>query len=260
MDHLIDHRTSLGTKMNKTKSAMLSLATSLVCLGSAHSATVSIGFNSGIVHNASAISDAIVGGPQMAGMTVAMCFAGATTCEIASWGANGAAGGAGWSLQAGGTDTFVEPFLLNVAGRQLQSFTLYGLGGLTVFDTVLAPITTNTTNATANSSPGSGNGRPFTVESVSANVASIGVSYFDKVLVDGLDYLDLYLGMRVDFTMNQGFSGFSGELMFTADTDRVVDGGTLLPVAPTNPVPTPGTLALVGAALLGLGLVRARRA
>ena len=246
--------------MNKIQAAMLSFATSLVCFGNAQASTVSIGFNNGIVHNASAISEAIVGGPEMAGMTVTMCFAGATTCEVASWGALGASGGnlpnnPGWSLQAG-IDTFLTPFALTVGGRELQSFTLYGLGGLTVFDTVLDPINT----ATANSSPGSGNGRPFTVEGGAANVASIGVSYFDKVLVGGLDYQDLYLGMRVDFTMNQGFNGFSGELLFTADTDRVLDGGTLLPVGPTNPAPTPGTLALVGAALLGLGLVRARRA
>ena len=249
--------------MSKIKTTLLALAASLACLGSVEASTVNIGFSNGLLHNASGISATAVSSSQMAGMLVTMCFAGGTPCETATWGAGavGASGGAlptgpGWSLRAG-TDTFDTPFVLTVGGRFLQSFTLYGLGGLTVFDTVLDPLTT----ATLSSSPGSGNGRPFTVDGGDANVASFGVSYFDKVLVAGVDYQDLYLGMRVDFTMANGTAGYSGQLLFTADTDRVPTGGTLIPVSsPTNPVSAPGTLALVGAALFGLGLVRVRRA
>ena len=248
--------------MNKFKTTLLAVTASLACLGGVQASTVNIGFSNGLLHNASGISAAAVSSPQMAGMSVTMCFAGGTPCETATWGTGvfGASGGAlpsgpGWSLQAG-TDTFNTPFVLTVGGRLLQSFTLYGLGGLTVFDTVFD----QTQNSTLDSSPGSGNGRPFTVDGGDANVASFGVSYFDKVLVAGLDYQDLYLGMRVDITMGNGAAGFSGQLLFTADTDRIANGGTLMPVAPTNPVPVPGTLALVGAALFGLGLVRVRRA
>ena len=249
--------------MKKIKTRLLAVAASLACLSGVQASTVNIGFSNGVLHNASAISATAVSSPEMAGMFVTMCFVGGTPCETATWGAGavGASGGGlpnspGWSLQAG-TDTFDTPFILSVGGRLLQSFTLYGLGGLTVFDTVFD----QPSNATLNSSPGSGNGRPFTVGTGGENVALFNVSYFDKVLVAGVDYQDLYLGMRVDFAMNTGFAGFEGQLRFTTDTDRVAPGGTLIPVSPpTNPVPAPGTLALVGAALFGLGLVRARRA
>ena len=244
--------------MNKIKTTLLALAASLACLGGVQASTVNIGFSNGLLHNASGISEVTVGSAQMAGMSVTMCFAGVTPCEAATWGAGAVgASGSGWSLLAGSTDTFLEPFVLNVSGRLLQSFTLYGLGGLTVFDTVLDPAS----SAILNSSPGSGNGRPFTFGTGGANVALFNVSYFDKVLVAGVDYNDLYLGMQVNFTMNNGAAGYAGQLRFETDTDRVAPGGTLIPVSPpTNPVPAPGTLALVGAALFGLGLVRARRA
>ena len=243
--------------MNKIKTTLLALSASLACLGGVQASTVNIGFSNGVLHNASGISDVTVGSAQMAGMSVTMCFAGATPCESATWAAAGA-NGSGWSLTAGGIDTFMEPFILLVGQqRRLQSFTLYGFGGRTVFDTVLTG---------SSSSPGSGTGRPFERVGLYPDVEFFDVSYFDKVLVAGVDYQDLYLGMRVDFRMlaNPGGSsvlGFNGELSFRADTDRVAPGGTLIPVSPpTNPVPAPGTLALVGAALFGLGLVRARRA
>ena len=243
--------------MNKFKTTLLAVIASLACLGGVQASTVNIGFSNGLLHNASGISAAAVSSPQMAGMSVTMCFAGATPCETATWGTGvfGASGGAlpsgpGWSLQAG-TDTFNTPFVLTVGGRLLQSFTLYGLGGLTVFDTVLT---------SPSSSPGSGSGRPFQLEGLYPAVELFNVGYFNKVLVAGVDYQDLYLGMRVDITMGNGAAGFSGQLLFRADTDRIANGGTLTPVLPTNPVPVPGTLALVGAALFGLGLVRVRRA
>jgi len=93
------------------------------------------------------------------------------------------------------------------------------------------------------------------------NIDSLSVRYFDKVFVDGSDFDDLYLGMQVDFNMPGGLNDYSGVFRFIADTDRVVPTGTLAPNTPTgpNPVPLPGTLALVGAALLGLGITRRRR-
>ena len=252
----------LGTDMKNIRSKLVAAAASLACASGAQAATVSIGFADGVLHNASAISETAVSSAAMAGMAVTMCFFDAA-CEVSTWGTGNPAAGAGnpatgqgWSFAAG-ADTFTNNFVLTVAGRQLQSFSLYGLGARTVFDTVTDPAV-----SPLRSSPGSGNGRPFTLENNPLNVASYNVSYYDKVFVDGTNYGDLYLGMRVSFNMaaGSGFNGFSGDLEFRADTDRVAIGGTLAPIAPTgpNPVPLPGTLLLVGAGLLGLGLTRRR--
>jgi len=250
--------------MKNIKSALLAAAAGLAVVGGAQAATVNIGFAPGVLHNASAISGTEVSSAAMRGMAVTMCFFGFTACETATWGEGAIAaaggnfaGGNGWQFEGAPLDSFQDPFRVSVAGRLLQSFTLYGLNALTVFDTVLDP-NFGTTSATPNSSPGSGNGRPFTVASGDTNVDTLSVRYFDKVFVDGTDYNDLYLGMQVSFNMATGFNGFSGALRFTADTDRVITGGTLVPFAPTNPVPLPGTLALVGAGLLGLRLTQRR--
>jgi len=240
--------------MNKIRSTLLAAAAGLAFIGGAQAATVSIEFAPGTLHNASAISATEVSSAAMAGMAVTMCFVGVACDGPTTWG-TGVIGATGqdWSFAAG-IDTFNSNFVLSVSGRALQSFTLYGLGALTVFDTVA-------TSSSVQASPGSGDGRPFQVESVERTVERLAVTYFDKVYVGGFDYNDLYLGMRVSFNMVPGTTGFMGELEFKADTDRVATGGTLAPIptTPPNGVPTPGTLALVGAGLLGLGLVRRRR-
>jgi len=248
--------------MNKIKATLLAAAAGLAWVGGAQAATVNIGFAPGVLYNASALSNVAVSSAAMAGMTVTMCFAGAGPCDTAIWGA-GATGatGTGWSFEAG-NDSFANPFLISVFGRQLQSFTLYGLGARTVFDTVTDPILAAGQSPSLNSSPGSGDGRPFTLVGLQPDISGIAVSYFDKVYVGNTDYNDLYLGMQVSFTMaNVAVSGFSGEFRFLSDTDQVAAGGTLnlLPPSNPNPVPLPGTLALVGAGLLGLGLTRRRR-
>jgi hypothetical protein len=196
-------------------------------------------------------------------MGVTMCFA-VTGCETATWGSGaiGASGGDydngdGWLFEAGSFDTFSDPFRISVEGRLLQSFTLYGLGGGTVFDVLFEQIESNA------SAPGSGNGRPFTLSELDPpdDVAEIDVSYFDQVYVAGQPYSDLYLGMRVDLTMtaSSGLAGFQGFLRFQSDTDKVAAQLTPFTPNPPNPVPLPGTLALAGFGLAILGAASRRR-
>jgi len=246
--------------MNKIRSALVAAAAGLAVAGVAQAApTVSIGFANGVLHNASAIAGTEVSSAAMAGMAVTMCFFGSSPCETATWGGlAGGASGTGWLFEGPLTDSFIDPFRITVTGRFLQSFTLYGLGALTVFDTLLDADLALGLPATLSSSPGSGNGRPFTVQSGAEGIDTLSVRYFDKVFVAGTDFNDLYLGMQVNFNMLNSVSGYSGQFRFVADTDRVAPNGTLIPTAPPgpNPVPEPGTLALVA---LSLGLLAARR-
>ncbi len=256
--------------MKKLKSSFLAAAISLVCLGGAQAAVVvnDPTFTAGNLYNTAGIAEFSIPSAGMAGMQVTMCFAG-TGCESATWGAGaiGASGGNyeggnGWLFEAGSTDTFSDPFRVSVEGRLLQSFTLYGLGSKTVFDVLLEQTQVNPLSASSLSAPGSGNGRPFTLVELDPDntVAEIDVTYFDKVFVDGQDFNDLFLGLRVDLTMAPGAAqGFSGLLRFQSDTDSVATGASLTPFTPPTPVPLPGTLALAGLGLAVLGASSRRR-
>jgi len=243
---------------------LIGCAAALVHAG-AHAVPVVITPIAGNTFNTAGLADFAVTGADMVGMGVTMCFA-VTGCEVRTWSLGGAgvnlygASGTGWSIGATG-DTFDIPFRLSVdssqsAPRFLQSFSLYGLGARTVFDIMSMPPAATNTSPPLNS-PGSGDGLPFTRVSGGDGVASIAVTYFDQVLVNGLDFDDLYLGMTVNFTMDTGLLGLTGELFFLTDTDKSSGAITaFVPTPPPNGVPLPGTLAL---AALGLGALAAAR-
>ena len=84
-----------------------------------------------------------------------------------------------------------------------------------------------------------------------ADGTTVNVEYSDKLSLDGVFYDDLFTTMAIDF----GGSLFSGMFSFLSDTDNN-NFAAGSPITPTNPVPEPGTLALLGLGALGFGLRR----
>ena len=102
-------------------------------------------------------------------------------------------------------------------------------------------------------SPDSAQGKPFQLSNSGdlADGTTVNVEYSDKLSLDGVFYDDLFTTMAIDF----GGSLFSGMFSFLSDTDNN-NFAAGSPITPTNPVPEPGTLALLGLGALGFGLRR----
>jgi hypothetical protein len=182
-------------------------------------------------------------GADMTGMRVTALFGNGTQGTL-TWGATGVDSGAAanshWSLSQSGDTINSAWTLTNIdVASGIVGLIIDGRLGSTTFDT-LADGQVN------EHSPNSSDGKAFT----SANGPSgltIDVTYTDQLSVGGSFFGDEYLRMIVSFG-NTLLGAGADSLTFQADTDNA----TTLP----RNVPEPASLALLGAALLGLGVAR----
>lgn len=194
-------------------------------------------------------------GAMMAGMSVTVRLVGGGS-ETRAWGTTGAtsggASGTGWSLSQSG-DTFVGQDQVvqglwrfsNTGLLQVQSLTLDGNPGLTLFD-VDTFDTCQTTGAVEDSCT-SGSARGSRMR-LTDDVLAPTITYADIVGIGGNTALgDLFHTVSLDF----GANGIRTDFAFDQDTDNDQR---------LNEIPEPGSMALVGLALAGLGFARRRRA
>jgi hypothetical protein len=182
-------------------------------------------------------------GAMMDGLAVTATFAGGYQ-ETQLWADTGAASGGvsgdNWGLSLTG-DTFGAPWTF-VNGRDTSLVSLYlnGLNALTVFDI--------TSGGTVGDTPGSAQGWTWVCSSGDCSAADVNVTYNWKVSIGAAAAQgDLWQTVLVEF----GANGADGNFSFIQDTDN--DSRL------TDPVPEPGTLALLGTGLAATRLLRRRR-
>lgn len=226
---------------NLTKTAPVAAVALLLACGGVSAATVNITTSPGSLFNTAALAGFATTGSMMNGMLVTACDE--SSCETRAWETTGTGTGGvfgtGWSMTLAG-DSFSVPFILTGSDDfAITSFSMNGRPGNTIFDIVNGDFL----------SPGSANGRPFTISGTSPfSGGVINVNYTDRLSVADIFYSDLFTVMNVNF----GGATLTGTLSFITDTDNAATGSPIVPVS------APATLALAGLGLIGIAATRRR--
>jgi len=223
----------------------------LVSAGTVYAYNVTVNFEDGVLQNTTALTGYGTTGAMMDGMTVTAYYLGGgyqtlTWAAVSSY--SGAVSGSDWTLYQSG-DTFTSDWSLSsyVNGLQIERiFFDAGLGN-TVFDT--------TDIGDVYGTEGSYRGLNFYLTYCNNDALDIRATYSGAVGLDGAAPVgDLYRYLDISFNNDSGFS--SGDwLKFRADTDNLLYAGD---IQPSDPVPEPATIILLGAGLLGMAARRRR--